>query len=275
MDAAFVFKPTEEQIVRLKIHHGGMFIYKSSTVYVNSEIVEEEWGWDVDTMSYIDLRKVIKSIGYKAFKCLWYKHPQKALCRGLKQLNEGVFEKSKKKLNDFKGDEVVVIDGVEAEPVVEGEVQLDEEGFVEVEVQGEDEAGVVGEMEVVVEGVDVDDVGGEADDDDVRAEETDDDDVGADEDDNDSNDCSEVSDNGIQEGFWAFISDQQKGLVEIIKELGEDEEHRLCVKHLYGNWKKKYPGAHMKKLMWMAAQATITPDWEKAMVQIKSYDVEA
>ena len=27
-----------------------------------------------------------------------------------------------------------------------------------------------------------------------------------------------------------------------IKELGEDEEHRLCVKHLYGNWKKKYPG---------------------------------
>jgi len=80
-------RPTEEQIVRLKIHHGGMFIYKSSTVYVNSEIVEEEWGWDVDTMSYIDLRKVIKSIGYKAFKCLWYKHPQKALCRGLKQLN--------------------------------------------------------------------------------------------------------------------------------------------------------------------------------------------
>ena len=38
-------RPTEEQIVRLKIHHGGMFIYKSSTVYVNSEIVEEEWGW--------------------------------------------------------------------------------------------------------------------------------------------------------------------------------------------------------------------------------------
>jgi len=73
--------------VRLKIHHGGMFIYKPSTVYVNGHIVEEEWGWDVDTMSYIDLTKVIKSIGYKAFKCLWYKHPQKALCRRLKPLN--------------------------------------------------------------------------------------------------------------------------------------------------------------------------------------------
>ena len=73
--------------MRLKIHHGGMFIYKPSTVYVNGHIVEEEWGWDVDTMSYIDLTKVIKSIGYKAFKCLWYRHPLKALCRGSKQLN--------------------------------------------------------------------------------------------------------------------------------------------------------------------------------------------
>ena len=57
-------------------------------------------------------------------------------------VEEGVFDKSEKKLNDFKGDEVVVIDGVEVEPVVEGEdeaeveveaeVQLYEEGLVEV-----------------------------------------------------------------------------------------------------------------------------------------------
>ena len=64
-----------------------IYYHISNTCLCQCEIVEEEWGWDVDTMSYIDLRKVIKSIGYKAFKCLWYKHPQKALCRGLKQLN--------------------------------------------------------------------------------------------------------------------------------------------------------------------------------------------
>ena len=44
-----------------------MFIYKPSIVYVNGDIVEEEWGRNVDTMSYINLTKVIKSIGYKAF----------------------------------------------------------------------------------------------------------------------------------------------------------------------------------------------------------------
>ena len=48
-----------------------------------------------------------------------------------------------------------------------------------------------------------------------------------------------------------------------------------CVKHLYGNWKKKYPGAHMKELMWMATRATTILDWEKAMNQIKAYDANA
>ena len=123
-------------------------------------------------MSYIDFTKMINSPRYKSFKFLWYRDPRKALCRGLKPLNcdsdilqlvedvsgfdvvevyvdEGVFEKSgKKKLNDFKGYEVVIIDGVEAEAVVEGEdeaeVQVDEQGLVEVQVQGEDEASVIG-----------------------------------------------------------------------------------------------------------------------------------
>ena len=36
-------------------------------------------------------------------------------------VDQGVFDKYAKKLNDDKGDEVVVIDGVEAEAVVEGE----------------------------------------------------------------------------------------------------------------------------------------------------------
>ena len=112
-------RPIEEQIVRLKIHHGRMFIYKLFTVYVNGQIIEEEWGWDVDTMSYIDFMNVINSLGYKSFKCLWYRYPRKALGKGLNPLNhdsdilqlaedvsgfdvvevcvdEGLFDKSKK-----------------------------------------------------------------------------------------------------------------------------------------------------------------------------------
>ena len=50
--------------MRLKIHHGGMFIYQPFTLYINGQIEEEEWGWDVDTMSYIDFKKKINSLGY-------------------------------------------------------------------------------------------------------------------------------------------------------------------------------------------------------------------
>ena len=50
-------RPTEEQTVRLKIHHGGMFIYQPLTVYINGQIEEEEWGWNMDTMSYIDFKE--------------------------------------------------------------------------------------------------------------------------------------------------------------------------------------------------------------------------
>ena len=93
--------------------------YKLFTVYVNGHIIEEEWGWDVDTMSYIDFMNVINSLGYKSFKCLWYRYPRKALGKGLNPLNhdsdilqlaedvsgfdvvevcvdEGLFDKSKK-----------------------------------------------------------------------------------------------------------------------------------------------------------------------------------
>ena len=75
-------------------------------------------------------------------------------------VEDGVIDRCDKKLDDVEGDEVVVIDGVEAKPVVEGEVQVegqvdvegqvqvDDEGLVEVQVQ--EEAGGVGDMEVVV-----------------------------------------------------------------------------------------------------------------------------
>ncbi|CAK8544536.1 unnamed protein product [Lathyrus sativus] len=39
----------------------------------------------------------------------------------------------------------------------------------------------------------------------------------------------------IQDNKYGFISDQQKGLVPAILETSQHVEHRLCVKHLYGN----------------------------------------
>ena len=60
------FRPIEEQTMRLK-NHGGMFIYQPFTLYINGDIKEEQWAWDVDTMSHIDLKKLINALGYKSF----------------------------------------------------------------------------------------------------------------------------------------------------------------------------------------------------------------
>jgi hypothetical protein len=104
----------------------------------------------------------------------------------------------------------------------------------------------------------------------------------------------------IQPKRYAFITDQQKvqiliiidlflftfilnlwlifliqGLVPAIQSIGEHVEQRLCAKHLYGNWRKKYPGIELKQVLWMAARATTIPAWERAMQRMKSLNENA
>ncbi|XP_058784528.1 uncharacterized protein LOC131659338 [Vicia villosa] len=73
----------------------------------------------------------------------------------------------------------------------------------------------------------------------------------------------------INHRAYAFISDQQKGLVPAVQSVSSHVEQRLCVKHLYGNWKKKYPGLELKEVMWSAARATTVATWERAMLRMK------
>ena len=46
-------------------------------------------------------------------------------------------------------------------------------------------------------------------------------------------------------------------------------EHKLCVKHLYGNFRKKYPGQEVKNALWRAARASTEPEFKKAMEILK------
>ncbi|XP_058784986.1 uncharacterized protein LOC131659882 [Vicia villosa] len=66
-----------------------------------------------------------------------------------------------------------------------------------------------------------------------------------------------------------------EGLVPAILETSQYVEHRVCVKHLYGNWRKKYPGIHMKEVLWRAARASTRPTWERVMNQMKDLNAKA
>ncbi|CAL5199734.1 unnamed protein product [Lathyrus oleraceus] len=55
--------------------------------YVNGEVTEMNWCWDVDYISYMKLEDVIKREGYINIKCLWHWNPAYNFYRGLRPLN--------------------------------------------------------------------------------------------------------------------------------------------------------------------------------------------
>jgi len=58
-------------------------------------------------------------------------------------------------------------------------------------------------------------------------------------------------------------------------ELLKDVDHRFCVRHLYNNFRKQYPGKKLKEMMWKAAKATYPNAWMDAMKEIKAINPEA
>jgi hypothetical protein len=52
-------------------------------------------------------------------------------------------------------------------------------------------------------------------------------------------------------------------------------EQGFCVRHLYNNFRKRFPGKKLKELMWRAAKATYKNAWEKEMKEIKAISDEA
>lgn len=56
-------------------------------------------------------------------------------------------------------------------------------------------------------------------------------------------------------GTYTFISDKQKGLIEVVKNLNPNAEHRFCVRHLCNNFKQDFKGLVLKEILWKAARA--------------------
>ena len=59
------------------------------------------------------------------------------------------------------------------------------------------------------------------------------------------------------------------GLLPAMDELLPDVEQIFCVRHLYNNFRKKFPGKKLKELMWRAAKATFKNAFDDAMKEIK------
>jgi hypothetical protein len=60
---------------------------------------------------------------------------------------------------------------------------------------------------------------------------------------------------------WVFISDQQKCLIKAMKDYLPGAEHRMCTRHIYANWRKKYRAHEWQKKLWAVAKAANKQDF--------------
>ena len=66
----------------------------------------------------------------------------------------------------------------------------------------------------------------------------------------------------------------KQGLLPAIDALLPGVEQRFCARHLYNNFRKRFPGEKLKELMWMAAKATYRNAFEREIKAIKEISEE-
>ncbi|KAH9611741.1 hypothetical protein KSS87_017863 [Heliosperma pusillum] len=74
---------------------------------------------------------------------------------------------------------------------------------------------------------------------------------------------------------WTIISDQQKGLVECVKGLLKEAEHRLCARHVYANLRKRWKGNLYKKIFWAIAKSSTKNQFDNNMKEMRELSIDA
>ncbi|RYR49592.1 hypothetical protein Ahy_A07g036110 [Arachis hypogaea] len=73
--------------------------------------------------------------------------------------------------------------------------------------------------------------------------------------------------------FCSHIS--AEGLLPAYDDVIPGVDNRFCVRHLYSNFRKRFPGLQLKQLMWKCAKATHRKDWERHIAELKAVNQEA
>ncbi|XP_071713589.1 uncharacterized protein [Rutidosis leptorrhynchoides] len=66
------------------------------------------------------------------------------------------------------------------------------------------------------------------------------------------------------------MSDQHKGLLEVVKDIMSHAEHRQCARHIYDNFRKKYSGVEFRNLFWAASKCFYPVLFNTAMEKAKA-----
>ena len=61
-----------------------------------------------------------------------------------------------------------------------------------------------------------------------------------------------------------------QGLIEAVKEILPNAEHRQCARHIVANFSKRFRGVHFENLFWKACNATTEPTFKLVMNEIEA-----
>ncbi|XP_019242569.1 PREDICTED: uncharacterized protein LOC109222702, partial [Nicotiana attenuata] len=66
---------------------------------------------------------------------------------------------------------------------------------------------------------------------------------------------------GLQDGRdLTMMSDMQKGLINAVRDLLPECEHRMCARHILTNWSKEWRGLERRNTFWRCARASSIPE---------------
>ncbi|CAH9100469.1 unnamed protein product [Cuscuta europaea] len=74
---------------------------------------------------------------------------------------------------------------------------------------------------------------------------------------------------------WTLISDQQKGLSNVISHVFSGAEHRNCARHIHANWSKKHGGMVLRRHFWACAKSPNEPLLHRTLHDLRKLDPEA
>ena len=71
------------------------------------------------------------------------------------------------------------------------------------------------------------------------------------------------------------MSDRQKGVLKAISNIFTSHLNRFCVRHIFSNFKVKYPSVKIRNLFWAETRATSSHAFNAIMEDIKAVNEEA
>ncbi|XP_031101839.1 uncharacterized protein LOC116005739 [Ipomoea triloba] len=74
---------------------------------------------------------------------------------------------------------------------------------------------------------------------------------------------------------WTLMSDQQKGLSNVIQDLFSGVQHRNCARHVHANWSKRHRGKVLKTHFWQIAKTPNKAQLAENLKALEKIDVAA